>query len=354
MRDYNSIQFRSPKQKQQQQQQQQPRQQTKRVTEHPLVDPLDHDDDDDDPQDEQQHQPQDKIKRESRQGSTSTVPSTATSTSFDHHHSMMIIKGGGSQQQQHESSLPPNTNTNTDHSLSASDALAMRRDGAEATIQRLRTALDDVTSQDHTAKSSLAKSDAIILELRSLVRQLKRQLDKIQFEKDTAQHEQEATLLQLKQQQEESTSNKAYATVDPNNATSNWDTQTAQTAESARDARVGELQVQLDRAHAQILTADMVRKELEDTLEAEQYTWELRVQEQERTIREWQDQCQTLQHDLEECRNQWKDAEEGWTKEVQQLQNRSEKHNRKRHIGRVCKQQRPVIIITARLLVVTR
>ena len=62
-------------------------------------------------------------------------------------------------------------------------------------------------------------------------------------------------------------------------------------ADSALDARVGELQVQLDRAHAQILTADMVRKELEDTLEAEQYTWELRVQDQERQIQELQQDC---------------------------------------------------------------
>jgi chromosome segregation ATPase len=64
----------------------------------------------------------------------------------------------------------------------------------------------------------------------------------------------------------------------------------------------------------------MVRKELEDTLEAEQYTWELRVQDQERTIDQLQQECAVLVDDLEQCRSQWKDAEDGWTKEVQELQ----------------------------------
>jgi chromosome segregation ATPase len=55
-------------------------------------------------------------------------------------------------------------------------------------------------------------------------------------------------------------------------------------------------------------------------LEAEQYTWELRVQDQERTIDQLQRECAVLVDDLEQCRSQWKDAEDGWTKEVQQLQ----------------------------------
>jgi chromosome segregation ATPase len=93
----------------------------------------------------------------------------------------------------------------------------------------------------------------------------------------------------------------------------------------ASDSRIGELQIQLDRAHAQMLTADMVRKELEDTLEAEQYTWELRVQDQERTIDQLQRECAVLVDDLEQCRSQWKEAEDGWTKEVQELQDQLEK-----------------------------
>jgi chromosome segregation ATPase len=82
---------------------------------------------------------------------------------------------------------------------------------------------------------------------------------------------------------------------------------------------MGELQVQLDRAHAQILTADMVRKELEDTLEAEQYTWELRVQDQERHIAILQQECDTLAQDLDQCRVQWKEAEHGWNEELEEL-----------------------------------
>eukprot|EP00523_Entomoneis_sp_CCMP467_P009311 CAMPEP_0168723234 /NCGR_PEP_ID=MMETSP0724-20121128/3011_1 /TAXON_ID=265536 /ORGANISM="Amphiprora sp., Strain CCMP467" /LENGTH=664 /DNA_ID=CAMNT_0008769937 /DNA_START=93 /DNA_END=2088 /DNA_ORIENTATION=+ len=56
----------------------------------------------------------------------------------------------------------------------------------------------------------------------------------------------------------------------------------------------------------------MVRKELEDTLEAEQYTWELRVQDQERQIGELQADCQELSREVESTRAQWKEAEDSW------------------------------------------
>ena len=156
----------------------------------------------------------------------------------------------------HAPSLEAANITDPSSPLQAGDALSIRQQGAEATIVKLRSALDEASLQD-----SSAKSDAVILELRSSLRQVKRQLDRVQEEKAALEKERTITTNNMPQS--------SY------NAAS-------------MDARVGELQVQLDRAHAQILTADMARKELEDTLEAEQYTWELRVQDQEHQIVELQ------------------------------------------------------------------
>uniref|UniRef100_A0A7S2Y9Y2 Uncharacterized protein n=1 Tax=Entomoneis paludosa TaxID=265537 RepID=A0A7S2Y9Y2_9STRA len=195
-------------------------------------------------------------------------------------------------------------NTNHTQSLSASDALSLRREGAEATIVKLRSQLDQAGHSDTSAQSALAKSDAVILELRSSVRQLKRQLERVTDEKQQLQHD------------------RGFAVPNSLNG-------------DALDARVGELQVQLDRAHAQILTADMVRKELEDTLEAEQYTWELRVQDQERQIQEMQYQIGQLVTDLESTRAQWKQAEDSWLEEAQELKRDVEKAQQEAHQSKV-------------------
>jgi len=152
------------------------------------------------------------------------------------------------------STATPSNTTLESHSSPPAD-----NNAADATVTRLR--------------SALAKSDAVILELRSSVRQLKRQLDK------------------------------------PSVGTTNNTTGTAVPI-SAADADAEELHVELDRAHAQILTADMVRRELEDTLEAEQYTWELRVQDQERTIQQLQQECTVLAQDLEQEKVDAKEKEE--------------------------------------------
>lgn len=201
-------------------------------------------------------------------------------------------------------------------SLSASDALSLRQQGPEVTVSRLREALDEATSRDATTKAALAKSDAVILELRSSMQKLKRQLEVVENEN--------------KQHVSQRNSN-GISSNNINNDNSNenkvqllqqqiQDLQRRLAGSNSKDAAVGELQVQLDRAHAQILTADMVRKELEDTLEAEQYTWELRVQDQDRQILHLQEECQRLQADLEEARSQWKEAEQGWNEQVQDLQ----------------------------------
>lgn len=268
MRDYNSIQFKSPR----------------KVKDHPLV-----------------------VEDEKKEGSSaSTAPSTPpvpAQRKQPVRSSQYSSPGRGQGQgQQHQSSSSVASGSTS--ALSQQDALNLRREGAEATIHRLRSALDESSQKDTTAKAALAKSDAVILELRSSVRQLKRQLEKVQQEKEELEQQQQ-------EQQQQSQQPRGDGAVSE--------------ADSALDARVGELQVQLDRAHAQILTADMVRKELEDTLEAEQYTWELRVQDQERQIQELQQDCATLVADLEGVRGQWKESDEKWSEQVEELKNQLEK-----------------------------
>eukprot|EP00934_Nitzschia_sp_Nitz4_P004763 Nitzschia sp. Nitz4//scaffold476_size6971//665//3403//NITZ4_009164-RA/size6971-processed-gene-0.5-mRNA-1//1//CDS//3329552718//4753//frame0 len=191
--------------------------------------------------------------------------------------------------------------------MTANDALSVRQKGSEATIVQLREALEDANNRDATAKAALAKSDAVILELRTSIRQLKRQLESKELDTQQASQQKQSQAEQQVQQLKSQIDNLQRQLNHQNTA-------------SSRDSQVGELQVQLDRAHAQIITADMVRKELEDTLEAEQYTWELRVQDQERQIAELNEECNRLQADLQEARNQWKEAEHGWNEQIEELQ----------------------------------
>ena len=209
-------------------------------------------------------------------------------------------------------------------SLSPADALSLKRDGPEATILNLRRCLGEAHNNNDASgsmhKSQREKADATILELRSSVRQLKRQLEKLDGdnrEKHAELVEAKKLLHSLKRQQ-----------LPDDASVSAWSQHTTQTTQEqekehamAKEERVGELQVQLDRAHAQILTADMVRKELEDTLEAEQYTWELRVQDQERTIADLQQEIGVLAEDLVRCRQEWKQADGEWANQLAALEN---------------------------------
>jgi hypothetical protein len=304
MRDYNTIQFRSPSKQQQQQSKVQ-----KNVKNHPLVSPEQEEKKDSDsvssaliPASKGRTPPPTRkpvVNKPpaSHTGSTSTA---ATSTSTNPRQQQQEQQQEQPQQQQRQrqipspsmpyqprSSSPTNSRQSMESTLSAGDALALRRDGAEATVGKLRQALDASTSKDSSAKSALAKSDAVILELRSGVRQLKRQLEKVQEEKAAAEEKRKEAAQELLQMQQQNQNGNNY-----NNANMNMNNSVERI--EASDSRIGELQIQLDRAHAQMLTADMVRKELEDTLEAEQYTWELRVQDQERTIDQLQRECAVM------------------------------------------------------------
>jgi CAP-Gly domain-containing linker protein 1 len=199
----------------------------------------------------------------------------------------------------------------------------MMRQGPEVTISRLRAALEEASQRDATAKAALAKSDAVILELRSSIRQLKRQVEQIQKDKEDSDRNVELQKRELQEFRQKAISSLNREKELHDEQVSKLQSQLHVSETHAKDQKIGELQVQLDRAHAQILTADMVRKELEDTLEAEQYTWELRVQDQERQIALLQQECNTLKDDLEQCRAQWREAEEGWKKEIKGLQSQA-------------------------------
>ncbi|KAL3942766.1 MAG: hypothetical protein SGARI_000158, partial [Bacillariaceae sp.] len=203
-------------------------------------------------------------------------------------------------------------------------------DNAELTIHRLKEQLHEATTRDATAKAALSKSDQVILDLRSDQRQLKRQLESLRQEK--AEWNKNVKVAQVAadramkngssggQQEHQIQSLKAHIQELTQQLQTNvQSTHNHGHPDLSKDAKVGELQVQLDRAHAQILTADMVRKELEDTLEAEQYTWDLRAQDQERQITALQKECDMLAQDLEQCRAQWKEAERGWNDELEEL-----------------------------------
>lgn len=264
MRDYNQIPFRSPGQKQSKggssnNNPQPPRQQ----------------------QQQQQEQQQHPVSPNGEKGTTSTTASTNASQSSSEaprtaspyrsaSPTPMPSRQRQQQQQQHVMSSPRSshsastaTNNTGNNNLSPNDALLLRREGPEAAITKLRHQLETATAEAQSSRSAASKSEAVILELRSTVRQLKRQVDAVQS----------------------SSNNRAGGRFLDDSGS----------AMSARDAEIGELKVQLDKAHAQIITADMVRKELEDTLEAEQYTWELRVQDQDRTIAELQAAISALQ-----------------------------------------------------------
>ena len=201
-----------------------------------------------------------------------------------------------------------------------------QQSSATTELSRLRAALDESHQRDSIAKAALAKSDAVILELRSSIRQLKRSVEQLHHDKDQAGdviQELQDQLQALEQQARYSLRNEQEQ---HRSQVNQLQTKLQLSETQSKEQIVGELQVQLDRAHAQILTADMVRKELEDTLEAEQYTWELRVQDQERQILQLQEECKMLRDDLDQCRMQWREAEEGWSEEVRVL--REQVHGR--------------------------
>ncbi|VEU43274.1 unnamed protein product [Pseudo-nitzschia multistriata] len=262
----------------------------------------------------------------------------------------------------HHSRGSPMDDQHSGHSRSQrSSSSAGRRaqyGGEEAQTQtptagQLMDQLEEARARDASARAALTKSDAVIMDLRSNQRQLKRQLELLKIEKADAATElqkakeaasgssssnnnknaaanggggsraQQQRIESLQAQVREITQQLEQARAKNNSHNTNHNNPdrdgSLHSREDSKNARVGELQVQLDRAHAQILTADMVRKELEDTLEAEQYTWELRVQDQERQIAKLQQDAGALSNDLEECRSRWKEAEAGWNEELGEL-----------------------------------
>jgi len=196
-------------------------------------------------------------------------------------------------------------------SLTPSDAIQLRQQGAEAVINKLREQLDLATAKDLNSKAAIARSDAVILELRSSLTKVRTQVETLQQEKRTRQLEPNTVASASNNRQQQQQQQQQAAIVEELKKQIQ-DLQGKLDQTNSRNSAVGEFQVQLDRAHAQILTADMVRKELEDTLEAEQYTWELKLQDQDRECETLKDEVNQLQKDLDDARSQWKTDEEGW------------------------------------------
>ena len=162
--------------------------------------------------------------------------------------------------------------------LSPSDALALRRDyhnNFELYIQKLRTDIEQQQMTIQKISSASSKSDAVILELRSTIRQYKRQLEKLQ-QAQTVDH---AVV---------SNSNNNNNDIDTNvqSAADVSNPQSLSDRAVQNHPLVMELTDQLHDYQNKLMTADLIRKELEDTIEAEQYTWELRVQDLEREVQE--------------------------------------------------------------------
>jgi len=331
MRDYNTIPFRSPRSKGGTSAASSSTgptvpanttvttsQQKMKVKEHPLsisaamISPDDHHHDEEKKQDG---------------GSNASGPSTATSfassisapsSPFRHQQQQQQIRhplerqpspshvNNNSNNNVNKSNNGSSNNTNNNRN-SISNRTAVFGGGVTTTKPTTAPPQTAAASPTNASNNSTAgKTDAVILELRSSARQLKRQLEKVQEEKRGLEQEYDHALRQLEQER------RSHQNFQHND-------------DASKDGRVGELQVQLDRAHAQILTADMVRKELEDTLEAEQYTWELRVQDQERTIQQLQQECVTLSDDLRDTRREFGQERETWTKQADELQAKLEK-----------------------------
>lgn len=213
-------------------------------------------------------------------------------------------------QQQHANSAPTTNTSNYSNAvngsnasvtstssalvLSPTDALALRRDynnNFELYIQKLRTDIEQQQMTIHKISSASSKSDAVILELRSTIRQYKRQLDKLQQQQpsdkiavagisDGAGHATDTSFLS------------GMGTIDTNPSTLQQQPQVPLSDSDIQNHPVVvELTEQLQDLQNKLMTADLIRKELEDTIEAEQYTWELRVQDLEREVHELKQQA---------------------------------------------------------------
>ena len=181
-------------------------------------------------------------------------------------------------------------------------ALNVSRDGPHATIVKLRRQLDDTLAQNERSKTSLARSDAVILELRRDLRETSGQLTKAEGERELLDRSAAELEQDLSTSQQEL--HELRVTVQARSKELERISDEVGRA-NQRDAVLGELQLKLDRAEAQILTADMRNKQLEEDYRSDREEWEMNLARKEDEL----DQCRA---ELGGEVSNRKDAEQFW------------------------------------------
>ena len=181
-------------------------------------------------------------------------------------------------------------------------ALNVSRDGPHATIVKLRRQLDETLAQNERSKTSLARSDAVILELRRDLRETSGQLTKAEGERELLDRRAAELEQDLSTSQQEL--HELRVTVQARSKELERISDEVGRA-NQRDAVLGELQLKLDRAEAQILTADMRNKQLEEDYRSDREEWEMNLARKEDEL----DQCRA---ELSGEVSNRKDAEKFW------------------------------------------
>ncbi len=181
-------------------------------------------------------------------------------------------------------------------------ALNVSRDGPHATIVKLRRQLDETLAQNERSKTSLARSDAVILELRRDLRETSGQLTKAEGERELL--DRRATELEQDLSTSQQELHELRVTVQARSKELERISDEVGRA-NQRDAVLGELQLKLDRAEAQILTADMRNKQLEEDYRSDREEWEMNLARKEDEL----DQCRA---ELSGEVSNRKDAEQFW------------------------------------------
>ena len=167
---------------------------------------------------------------------------------------------------------------------------------------KLRRQLDDTLAQNERSKTSLARSDAVILELRRDQRETSGQLTKAEGERELL--DRRATELEQDLSTSQQELHELRVTVQARSKELERISDEVGRA-NQRDAVLGELQLKLDRAEAQILTADMRNKQLEEDYRSDREEWEMKLARKEDEL----DQCRA---ELGGEVSNRKDAEQFW------------------------------------------
>lgn len=207
-----------------------------------------------------------------------------------------------SQSKESDASAPSRRDFTMLASSNPATALNVSRDGPHATIVKLRRQLDDTLAQNERSKTALARSDAVILELRKDLRDASSRLVKSEGERE---------LLDRRAAELEEDLSTSHRELHELRVTAQARTKELEMISdevgraNQRDAVLGELQLKLDRAEAQILTADMRNKQLEEDYRRDREEWEMTLA--------------TKEDELDHCRAELggevsnrKDAEQFW------------------------------------------